>query len=141
MSRRPTIQKQIVHGTDIGLSLSTNGSDTIWLSTVTSLGIMANQSIRNGSSVNFYNPPISVDIIVKSNLLPFDYISLRENTHPQSTSHHPFLNFTIGVTGVISESTYAALLGCIDVLLNGHNVRPCLKGICKEHQPLLSEAS
>lgn len=43
-----TIQKQIVHSTNIGLSLSTNGSDTIRFSTVTSLGIMANQSVRNG---------------------------------------------------------------------------------------------
>jgi hypothetical protein len=39
--RRLTLDEQVTHSTDIRLRLSTNGTDTIWFSTVTDLCVMS----------------------------------------------------------------------------------------------------
>lgn len=63
------------------------------------------------------NEPISIHVVVESQLLVFQDISLGEYTHPNLVTHLPFCDVAVGVTAMVGETTNIAFLCRIDELV------------------------
>lgn len=60
--------------------------------------------------------PITVNIVVESQLFVFLDVSLRVDAHSDVLADCPFRNKTIRITTVVGESTNSSTLRCIDEL-------------------------
>lgn len=62
------------------------------------------------------HPPVSIDIVVESELLVLQYGPLGKDSHSHSIPNGPFCDVTVGVAAVVRESPDSALLGGVDKL-------------------------
>ena len=111
----PTIEEEIVHAADVGLRLATNRAHAIGLAAITYLSVVS-EYLSDNSEAKRRNAPVSVNIVVESDLLAAVDISLGEDPHAQSSAYDPLLHLAIRVTGVVGESPNPAFLGRVNVL-------------------------
>jgi len=145
-TRKLTTDEEIVHSTNVGLSLSSDRTNTVGLTTEALLGIVPKEVAKRESQFKSVvgeekrcqiNSPVSIYVVIESEFFSSDDVSLGKDTHPHVFTNVPFSDIAVGITTVIKESTFTTFLRCIEILRkqksqsgevrNIENEPPCLK--------------
>jgi len=60
--------------------------------------------------------PVSIDVVIESQLLSFFDVAFGKNAHPHTLANNPFGNIAIWIAGMIQKSGLASSFRSIDVL-------------------------
>jgi hypothetical protein len=116
---RHTIEIEIIHSSYIRLCLPTNETNTLFLSAITGLCIIAvtlSASKRATERERGGILPIAIDVVVKRQFFVLLDRAIREDAHPDVLPDRPLCDIAVWVARVIGETTNATAFCGIDEL-------------------------
>jgi hypothetical protein len=120
-SARPqrTIEIEVIHAGEVGLSLASDEANTVWFSTVTKLWIVAFQRGESGyEPQGASNLPVVIDIVVERQLFVLFDSTVGKYAHANMASDSPLCNIAVGTAAVVRKPADASSLGCINEVRN-----------------------
>lgn len=101
-----TVKIEVIHGSNIGLGLPTNESDTFWFTAITRLRFVTTSGahMSDWEKTTVGRPkdvPVTVDVVIESELFIFLYITTGKDTHAVVASNGPLGYITIWRAAVI----------------------------------------